>query len=68
MKRKDIEAIMNGRLGFEGVKEENIVEVPSDDCEGHMGSGSWKVWAARCGEFTVLVYEYQSGQYAVMVV
>lgn len=67
MKRKDIEAIMSGRMGSE-IKEENIVEVPSDGCEGHMGSGSWKVWAARCGEFTVLVYEYQSGQYTVMVV
>lgn len=68
MEKKNIAKEMNERLGYDGVTEERVIEVPSDGCEGHMGSGPWKVYAARAGEFTVLLYEYQSGKISVAVV
>lgn len=68
MEKKAIATLMNEKMGADCVKEENVVEVPSDGCEGHMGSGPWKVYAARAGEFTILVYDFKDGQTTVTVV
>lgn len=59
MEKKYVAEVMNRNFGAEVVKPENVVEVPSDGCEGHMGSGPWQVYAARAGEFTLLLYYYK---------
>lgn len=60
MEKKYVAEVMNRNFGAEVVKPKNVVEVPSDGCEGHMGSGPWQVYAARAGEFTILLYYYET--------
>lgn len=40
------------------VREEHVVEIPSDGCTGHMGSGPFTVYAALCDDFVVLGHVY----------
>ena len=60
MEKQCVAEVMNKSFGSEVVKPENIGEVPNDGCEGHMGSGPWQVYAARAGEFTILLYYYET--------
>lgn len=57
---KEIAEIMSKELGAE-VSPEAVVMLPEDGCPGHMGLEHWNVYAARCGEFTILLYEYDDG-------
>ena len=52
---KEVAYNMSTSLGVE-VKEEMIVKLPTENCS-HMGL-KWEVYAARCGEFTVIAYDY----------
>lgn len=57
---KRIAKIMTEKLGAE-VNPDAVVKLPDDGCPGHMGAKHWDVFAARCGEFTILLYEYDNG-------
>ena len=52
---KEVARNMSVALGAE-VKEGMIVKLPTEDCS-HMGL-KWEVYAARCGELTVIAYDY----------
>ena len=52
--------IMSDKLGVK-VDPKLVVKFPSDGCAGHMGSGPWETYGARCGEFTVIVQEFADG-------
>ena len=49
---------MSKELGAD-VKTEQITKLPSDGTEGHMGCGTWDVYAARSGEFVLVAYVYK---------
>ena len=60
--------IMSGKLGVK-VDPRLVIKFPSDGCPGHMSSGSWEVYGARCGEFTVIVQEFaDSSQVKVNII
>ena len=61
---KEIAEIMSRELGAE-VKPEVVVKLPDDGCPGHMGINHWDVFAARAGEFTILLYKYEDNTYGV---
>ena len=65
---RKVAELMQEEAGLE-IESELVVKLPSDGTPGHMGSGAWDVYAARCGEFTVLLYYYhQSQSYSVTIV
>ena len=64
---KEVARMMSKEVGIE-VKEEHVALLPDDGTPGHMGLGHWNVFAARAGEFTVLLYDYDSGDSSVMYV
>lgn len=59
----EVEAAMRKKIGIEDVLQP--VEVPSDGCTGHMNLGPWRTWAARCGEFLLILVDYGNGNYNV---
>jgi len=64
---KEVARMMSKEVGIE-VKEEHVAKLPDDGTPGHMGLGHWDVYAARAGEFTVLLYAYDSGKASVTVI
>ena len=59
--------LMTEEAGIE-VNPDYVTKLPDDGTPGHMGSGHWDVYAARCGEFTVLLYYFEDGHYSVTIV
>lgn len=64
---KEVAAKMSEETGLE-IKEEHVALLPDDGTPGHMDLGHWDVYGARAGEFTVLLYDYDSGKPSVIVV
>jgi hypothetical protein len=64
---KEVARMMSKEVGIE-VKEEHVAKLPDDGTPGHMDLGHWDVYGARAGEFTVLLYDYDSGKPSVIVV
>ena len=50
------------------IDPELVVKLPSDGCPGHILCTKWEVYAARCGEFTILLYKYKDGRTTVKVI
>ena len=50
------------------IDPELVVKLPSDGCPGHLFCTKWEVYAARCGEFTILLYEYEDGRVTVKMI
>ncbi len=48
---------MSEQFGAE-VKANLVTKLPNDGTEGHLGLGTWDVYAARCGEFVLVAYVY----------
>ncbi len=68
MDKTAVASLMSKELGVD-ISPELVVELPSDGCPGHMGSGPWVTYAARCGEFVALVNYYEStGEIMVHIV
>jgi hypothetical protein len=65
---RKVAELMEEEVGLE-IQSELVVELPSDGTTSHMGSGEWDVYAARCGEFTVLLYYFHDSQeYSVKLI
>ena len=58
---------MSEELGID-VNEDLVVKLPDDGCPGHMGVPHWDVYAARCGEFTLIANVYSNGDIMVSIV
>ena len=68
MEKKEIIAeLMSEKLGAK-ISPNLVVKLPDDGCPGHMGVKHWEVFAARCGEFTVFMYEYDNGMIFVNII
>lgn len=62
-----IAEMMSEKIG-EKVNPDVVVKLPDDGCPGHMGINHWEVYAARCGETTILLYEYDNGMIFINIV
>lgn len=58
MDKTAVASLMSKQLDAD-ISPELVVELPSDGCPSHMGSGPWVTYAARCGEFVVVVKYYE---------
>ncbi len=66
MNEKEVARRMSEEVGFE-IDEKLVTKLPDDGTPDHMGSGHWDVFAARAGEFVVLAYAYDSGEFSITI-
>ena len=62
--KKRVAEVMYNKTGLV-IKKDLVTKVKDDGCPGHMGSGHWDVYVARAGEFTIVMYAYDNGDYSV---
>lgn len=57
---------MSKKLGAT-INPKHVVKLPNDGCDGHLGMPSWEVYAARAGEFVVILYQFKDGTVNVVI-
>ena len=66
-RKSEIAYRMSQSLGVV-IDPENVIEVPHDGCPGHLVAKNWKVFAARCGEFTLVAYDFGDNNIDIKVI
>ncbi len=67
LNNREVARLMSEEVGIT-VNPEVVTKLIDDGTPGHMGSGHWDVYAARCGEFTIFMYFYdETGDYSVQI-